>query len=103
MTAAERATRVLVRAVLDAREHEALDAEDHAVWCLNALMADPDLLVDLAIEAGGLEQLPYVGFSDGERVALTDDIEETFALSAQWKTWRDGPFAVYRRTTQEDQ
>lgn len=71
MTAAERAADIGARYVYRP------DAE----FIVADLMADPDLLVDLAIEAGALEQVNYVG-----------GVVETVVLEE----------ALYRRTTQEN-
>ncbi len=70
-----------------------------------ALVANPDLLVDLAIEAGGLVQaLPLCGWVDryeDDAVVVTTGVEDSFALSANWRRY-GGPFALYRRREAND-
>lgn len=64
-SAAERAAEVVLTSMLEAINHRlnginhrlngaTVTTEDEARWVVDALMADPDLLVDLAIEAGWL-------------------------------------------------
>ena len=74
------------------------DPDELHVWqaksALVALMREPDLLVDLAIEAGGLEEVGYVsreGDPDGPSHWIYFDAAPD-----------DGDELVYRRTSTEE-
>lgn len=85
-TAADRAAEVLLRAapILYAPEREAIIA---------ALMADPDLLVDLAIEAGGLEQ-PRIKYG---AAGLFGENVDWFDVNTDGDIYGPGIVPLYRR------